>query len=812
MASARALWAAVDRPNALIKIPATKEGLPAITAAIAEGISVNVTLIFGLERYREVMDAYLTGLEQARDAGLDLSAIQSVASFFVSRVDTEIDKRLDAIGTDEATALKGKAAVANARLAYAAFEEVVSSDRWEALADAGANRQRPLWASTGVKNPDYPDTLYVTELVVADTVNTMPEKTMEAFADHGEVTGDTGDRPRPPRRRQVFDRLAAVGIDFDDVLQVLEHEGVDKFKKSWAELVETVRGQMEKARQGRAHEQTRAGTPSTARAGGVRAVLRLPRRGGVRRGRRGAGRRPGRQRHRRPGRHAVGPGRRGRGRQAARLGGPARDRRDRWSPRSRRCEVELRQRGVDPGRAVRHGRLLARARGDLRRRRRRARRPGLLRPRLRAHRARGPARRAPRRGVLEVRRHGRDRQPAPGLREGVHRRRHRPGRADHRGHRPRARRWRSRPREAGYRVFLADPERRRPLLRADRLRAGAQRAGRRRHRRRCSTRPQAIRPGARGRLGRQPRRCASARCSARPTWPASTSWCWPTPARRTPGSATGPSSSIAESTGKDGKGILPVVVAALDCPELLPEHARRGAGHVRPRLVLRPDRRRPSGWGVHVDAPLGAQLLLWEYATAVAGRVIGINPFDQPDVESAKQAAREMLDGGGSDARRRCSSTAPVDGLRLRRLAAATGTHGRRRRRRAARRARRRARLPRRAGLPRPAPRRRSSPASATRSPRAPAGRSRSAGARGSCTPPGSTTRAAPRPASTCRSPAQPRGRPRGARPAVHLPASSSPPRPSATARCWPTRAAPCCACTSASPGDLDRRTRGAVA
>ncbi|MBB6625952.1 transaldolase [Nocardioides sp. KIGAM211] len=251
IASARALWSAVDRSNVLIKIPATEEGLPAITAAIAEGISVNVTLIFGIDRYRAVMDAYLSGLEAARDAGLDLSRIQSVASFFVSRVDSEIDKRLDAIGTDEATALKGKAAVANAWLAYAAFEEVVASDRWKQLADAGAHRQRPLWASTGVKSDAYPDTLYVSELVVADTVNTMPEKTMDAFADHGEVTGDTV-TGKGAEAQAIFDRLSAVGIDFDDVLVVLEDEGVDKFKKSWQELVETVRGQMEKAGQAQA--------------------------------------------------------------------------------------------------------------------------------------------------------------------------------------------------------------------------------------------------------------------------------------------------------------------------------------------------------------------------------------------------------------------------------------------------------------------------------------------------------------------------------------------------------------------------------
>src|SRR6476469_6512899 len=248
MASARALWSAVDRPNVLIKIPATKEGLPAITAAVAEGISVNVTLIFGIERYREVMDAYLSGLEQARDAGLDLDRIHSVASFFVSRVDTEVDKRLEEIGTDEAKALEGKAAVANARLAYAAFEEVVGSDRWRVLAEAGANPQRPLWASTGVKNEAYSDTLYVTELVVAGTVNTMPEKTMDAFADHGEVRGDTV-TGTAAQAQQVFDGLAEVGIDFEDVLLALEHEGVDKFKKSWTELVETVSGQMEKAGQ-----------------------------------------------------------------------------------------------------------------------------------------------------------------------------------------------------------------------------------------------------------------------------------------------------------------------------------------------------------------------------------------------------------------------------------------------------------------------------------------------------------------------------------------------------------------------------------
>lgn len=248
IASAQALWGEVDRPNVLIKIPATEEGLPAITAAIAQGISVNVTLIFSVERYKLVMDAYLTGLEQARDAGLDLDRIRSVASFFVSRIDTEVDKRLEAIGTDDALALRGKAAVANARLAYAAYQEELASDRWRVLDEAGANPQRPLWASTGVKNEDYPDTLYVSELVVADTVNTMPEKTLEAFADHGEVEGDTVSG-RASAAQSLMDQAAAAGIDWKDVMLTVENEGVEKFMKSWDELVETVQGQMDKAKE-----------------------------------------------------------------------------------------------------------------------------------------------------------------------------------------------------------------------------------------------------------------------------------------------------------------------------------------------------------------------------------------------------------------------------------------------------------------------------------------------------------------------------------------------------------------------------------
>lgn len=241
---AKQLWAAVDRPNAFIKIPATKEGLPAITATLAEGISVNVTLIFGLGRYREVMEAYLAGLEQARENGHDLNTIHSVASFFVSRVDTEIDNRLDEV--EGGAGLKGKAAVANARLAHEAYTQVFAGPRWEQLRDLGANTQRPLWASTGVKNEDYRDTMYVDDLVVANTVNTMPEKTLLAVADHGEIRGDqvSGNYVEA---REVLDAVAEKGISYDDVIATLEREGVDKFIKSWRELLETVRGQLENA-------------------------------------------------------------------------------------------------------------------------------------------------------------------------------------------------------------------------------------------------------------------------------------------------------------------------------------------------------------------------------------------------------------------------------------------------------------------------------------------------------------------------------------------------------------------------------------
>src|SRR6201997_4370835 len=243
-AQAVELWKIVDRPNLFIKIPATKAGLPAITAVLAEGISVNVTLIFSVERHREVMDAYLTGMEKAREAGHDLSKIHSVASFFVSRVDTEVDKRLEKIGSEEALALRGKAGVANARLAYAAYEEVFDSgDRYQALKSDGARVQSPLWASTGVKNPDYADTLYVTELVAPNTVNTMPEPTIDAVADHGDIKGDTVSGTGASAQ-EVFDKLEAVGIDMADVFVVLEKEGGEKFVESWTELLEETQKQL----------------------------------------------------------------------------------------------------------------------------------------------------------------------------------------------------------------------------------------------------------------------------------------------------------------------------------------------------------------------------------------------------------------------------------------------------------------------------------------------------------------------------------------------------------------------------------------
>jgi transaldolase len=245
--TARALHSAVDRDNLFVKIPATEEGLAAITQVTSEGISVNVTLIFALDRYHAVMDAYLSGLEQAAASGRDLTAIRSVASFFVSRVDTEVDARLDQIAISAATRLKGKAAIANARLAYQAYQELITGQRWQDLARLGGQPQRPLWASTGVKDAAYPDTMYVTGLVAPGTVNTMPGSTLEAFADHGQVTGDTITRHYDEARR-ILDQLVAVGIDFDEVTAQLERDGITKFENSWNELSTTVATELHRSR------------------------------------------------------------------------------------------------------------------------------------------------------------------------------------------------------------------------------------------------------------------------------------------------------------------------------------------------------------------------------------------------------------------------------------------------------------------------------------------------------------------------------------------------------------------------------------
>ncbi|HKE63051.1 MAG TPA: transaldolase [Micromonosporaceae bacterium] len=242
-AEARQLWWLVDRENLFIKIPATAAGVPAISATLAQGISVNVTLIFSLERYKDVMDAFFAGMEQAKANGHDISKMASVASFFVSRVDTEVDKRLDKIGTPEAQAMHGKAAIANAQLAYQLYEKAFATERWAALAAAGARPQRPLWASTSTKNPAYRDVMYVEELVAPGVVNTMPEPTIRAFADHGETRPDavTGSYAAA---QKVLDDLAALGVDYHDVVDTLEREGVDKFEASWNEMRSSVVSQL----------------------------------------------------------------------------------------------------------------------------------------------------------------------------------------------------------------------------------------------------------------------------------------------------------------------------------------------------------------------------------------------------------------------------------------------------------------------------------------------------------------------------------------------------------------------------------------
>ncbi|HUQ38736.1 MAG TPA: transaldolase [Acidimicrobiales bacterium] len=235
IAAARRLHERIARPNLMVKIPATSESVPAIHEMVAEGRNINVTLIFSLDRYADVIEAYLSGLERCGDGTGDLSSVHSVASFFVSRVDTEVDRRLDAIGTPEALGLRGKAAVAQARLAYQLFLDRFSGPRWDALAGRGANRQRPLWASTSTKNPDYPDLLYVDSLIGPDTVNTLPDATIDGFLDHG-VVARTVDAD-PDADRKVLDDLASVGVDLDEVARTIEAEGVASFVKSFDELL-----------------------------------------------------------------------------------------------------------------------------------------------------------------------------------------------------------------------------------------------------------------------------------------------------------------------------------------------------------------------------------------------------------------------------------------------------------------------------------------------------------------------------------------------------------------------------------------------
>jgi transaldolase len=246
VAQALELWAAVDRKNLMVKIPATREGLPAITRVLAEGVSVNVTLIFSIERYREVIDAYFAGIALAQKAGHDISSIHSVASFFVSRVDTAVDAELDALGTDEARALRSSAAIANARLAYQLFQTRHAADEAVSLTSAGMNSQRPLWASTGVKDPALPPALYVTELAVPETVNTMPEKTLRAIA---EFSGAIQDRVTSEytNAEGVMASLKALGISVEEVTDELERDGVAKFVQSWHELLDTVQSAMDRS-------------------------------------------------------------------------------------------------------------------------------------------------------------------------------------------------------------------------------------------------------------------------------------------------------------------------------------------------------------------------------------------------------------------------------------------------------------------------------------------------------------------------------------------------------------------------------------
>jgi transaldolase len=240
IAEARDWVKQVDRDNLLVKVPATPEGIPAIRALIGEGVSVNVTLIFSLARYREVIDAYMSGLEDLADVGGDMASVASVASFFVSRFDTEVDPRLEAVGSNDAHDLRGHLAVANARAAYGIFMEAFATPRFEALSAQGARPQRPLWASTSTKNPAYSDLLYVENLVAKDTVNTMPLATIDAYQDHGDPEPSTFDAVDIVRANDELEKLGTLGVDYRDVVDTLEREGVEKFQASWQELLDRV--------------------------------------------------------------------------------------------------------------------------------------------------------------------------------------------------------------------------------------------------------------------------------------------------------------------------------------------------------------------------------------------------------------------------------------------------------------------------------------------------------------------------------------------------------------------------------------------
>ena len=735
------------------------------------------------------MDAFLAGLEQAKANGHDLSKIGSVASFFVSRVDTEIDKRLDKIGTDGgARRCAGKAAVANARLAY---ERAPGGLRHRPVAGARRRRGAPAAAAVGVhrrtKNPDYRDVIYVEELIAPGVVNTMPEPIIHAFADHGEVPGDTITGRTTTTRSRSSTASTALGVDYDDVVETLEREGVEKFEASWtwsccrAWRRSCGAGDDERAAR-RRRARPRPGSPCTvpSAAGGRRRWLA----------------------------ERAGRGRRARAALAAKdptLWGPEAEAEAKirlgWVDTFRRSRellpqlAELRAELADLDHVVLAGmggsslapEVIARTLGvaaDRARHHRPA--PGrgaaLGRPAATQHR---------RGGVQQVRRHGGDRQPPPGVLAGVPRRRADRGRGRpalrHR-HRPglaaggdRAARW------ARY-VVLADPDVGGRYSRADRVRPGARGAGRRRRRR-------AARPGRGARRRRWPatpttRRWRWARRSARPPPPAATSSPWSTTAPASTGLGDWAEQLIAESTGKSGKGILPVVVETPDSPGATGAgraHRHRRRRRCRPASV-------PGGGvapDVAVNGPLGAQFLAWEYATAVAGRVLGINPFDQPNVDRVqgehqpdpRRRACRRRRRRSPRARSRCYAAERGDAAWRRAAAALLDQVGD-------------ARLPGRDGVPGPVRRRRRRRAAARCWPRR-RGRPVTFGwGPRFLHSTGQYHKGGPQVGVVPADHRRGRRGPRGAGQAVHLRRSCRRRRPPATGRRWPGGAARCCTCT----------------